>query len=531
MINVPNVNNDSKNIQLNNNTSMLLLNNFDRAKTLKDEANIYIKEMKEGEYFQKIINEQGRKTKHLLNLSPDETYISITYDSCCKRTETLPLEKIASCEIGYSNNFYSKKKFENYFTIVLKNNKNYEFYNQTEGVSKRWVNGINYLIQSKMDKNESSNIVKLNKEEISDIWQKEIIPNWPTYRKYVHDRNKENYFTRKRKANKKKMDNKKDYAENVEILQDNQEEILYLWTLGLPPWLRKYLWNIVIGNELEITEVLFQGYIKTIYREYLNNQSVKTSNITNRITNSTYCTSLISNEDNKYNLIKDVNKDIDAYYLKNEIIIKNEKKTNFKEDVYVIVRSFCFFRLDILYTKEITELASFIYLNTDNYYIAFRILCNLIIPSYLFDYIENNIEKINNYCEFFELLILKYTPILYNYFQKINFSIGIIFYKWTKNLYLRAFNYNTCLLIFDNFIIKGKIFIFQVALAILMIKQKEILNYDNDSLIFFLKKNKLNIDENTLFSEIEKLDIREEYKDFFDMYSLGKEKIELFQDL
>ena len=122
-------------------------------------------------------------------------------------------------------------------------------------------------------------------------------------------------------------------------------------------------------------------------------------------------------------------------------------------------------------------------------------------------------------------------PLLYNYFQSIKFKISITFCKWARNLFLRAFDYNTCLLIFDNFIIRGKIFIFQVALAILMIKQKEILNLDYGSITFFLKKNQLNIDEETLFSEIEKLDIREEYKDFFDNYSLGKEKIELFQDL
>jgi hypothetical protein len=46
-----------------------------------------------------------------------------------------------------------------------------------------------------------------------------------------------------------------------------------------------------------------------------------------------------------------------------------------------------------------------------------------------------------------------------------------------------------------------------------------------------LQKTELDIDEEILFSEIEKLDIRDEYKEFFDIYALGKEKIELFQDL
>lgn len=517
----------SQKLNDNNNTTMLLLNkvNLNRTKSVIDEANYHVKIMKKGEYFKKIINEKGKTVEHLITLSPDESYISITYNRCCKRTEIIYLENISTCEVGYSNNFYMKKKFENYITIVLKNNKSYEFYHQIEGNSKKWVNSINYLLQKKR-KNLENEEIKLDKKDISNIWQTEVIPNWNLYRKYLHDKNKESYFTRKRKANKKKMDIKKDLQENIEILQANKEEILYLWTLGLPPWLRKYLWNIVIGNELEITENLFQGFIKTIFREYINNQNMKTSY-------STFCTSLISNDNNNnnINLVKDITNDIELYYKRHENIIKAEKKINFKEDVLVIVRSFCFFRLDIIYQKDITEIASFIYLNTNNYYDAFRILCNFITPSYLFDYLQSNVEKFKNYCEFFELLMQKYVPLLYNYFQSINFQIEILFYKWTKNLFLKAFNYNLCLLIFDNFIIKGKIFIFQVAIAILVIKHKEILSSDLNALNFILKKNQLDIDEKILFSEIEKLDIRDEYKEFFDIYSLGKEKIELFQDL
>ena len=528
MTNTLSENNTDLNLN-NNNTSIYLLNDLKKTKTLIDEANNHIKKMKKGEYFKKTINEKGRTVQNLITLSPDESHLIITNNKCCRRTEIIYLDKISSCEVGYSNNFYFKKKFENYLTIILTNNKCYEYYNQNEGISKKWVNGINYLLQKKKDIVNPAEEIKLTKKDISKIWQNEIIPNWTIYRKYLHDKNKESYFTRKRKANKKKINNKNDLDENIEILQANHEEILYLWTFGLPPWLRKNLWNIVIGNELEITENLFQGYIKTIFRDLINNQNLKTSN--NRISKSTYSTSLISNDDIKGNLVKDITNDIELFYKKNENIIKAENKTNFKEDVLVVVRSFCFFRLDVLYTKEITQLASFIYLNTANYYDAFRILCNLVIPSYLFDFIQNDVGKIKNYCEFFEKLMLKYVPFLYNYFQSINYKVSNLFYKWVKNLYLKVFNYNLCLVIFDNFIIKGKIFIFQVALAILMIKQKDILDSDFASITLILQKTVLDIDEELLFSEIEKLDIRDEYKEFFDIYALGKEKIELFQDL
>jgi hypothetical protein len=524
---------ESNNSELNNNTTAtgFLLNSMKRTKTLIDEANNYIQEMKKGEYFDKIINDKGRTTQHLLSLSPDETNISLTYTKCCTRTTNIPFERISSCEIGHANNFYSNKKFENFFTIFLTNNEYYQFYHKNGEITKRWVSGIDYLLQKRNKKLNSSKEIRLNKSGISTIWQTEIIPNWPTYRKYLHDKNKENYFTRKRKTNRNKISIEKDVDENIEILKSNHQEILNLWTFGLPPWLRKNLWNIVIGNELEITENLFQGYIKTIFREYINLQNSNNSGI-NRISKSTYCSSsLIAAEEIKNNVIKDINNDTEKCYQRYIEIIKSENKTNFKEDVFIIVRCFTSFRLDVLYSKQITELASFIYLNTDTYYDAFRILCNVIIPTYLFDFIQNDIEKIKNYCEFFEILVQKYVPLLFNYFKSINFSISNLYYKWTKNLFLKMFNYNICLMIFDNFLIRGKIFIFQVALAILIIKQKEIINSNFNELNLILKDNTLNIESDILLSEIEKLDIREQYKDYFDIYALGKEKIELFQDL
>ena len=109
-----NVLSDNDNIILNgNNTSILLLNdqlnNSNKTKSLRDEANIHIEPMKVGENFKKIINEKGRTVEHLIALSPDESYLSITYKKCCIRTDIIYLDKIAGCEVGYSNNFYLKK--------------------------------------------------------------------------------------------------------------------------------------------------------------------------------------------------------------------------------------------------------------------------------------------------------------------------------------------------------------------------------------------------------------------------------------
>ena len=520
----------------NGNTSTLYLENLSKSKCLFDEVNEYIKIMKKGEHFDKITNSKGRTTPYQLILSKDEKIITLIYDRCCVCKDKIYIDKISSCEIGHSNNFYSTKKFENFFTIELDDNQTYEFYHHSQSNPKSWVNCINYLIQKKKGKQIQSNDTILSKEDISNIWKNQIIPNWPTYRKYLLDKNKQNYFTKKVETNKKKMNKYLPLEENINILEANHQEILYLWTLGLPSWLRKYLWNIVIGNELDISQKLFLGYANGIFNE---SESNKLNNINNKnfingipIYNSNQALESKNSENDKEKLINDLKDHINFYYKKYEENIKSENKVNnFKTDIYLIVRCFCNYRQDILYTKEITELSTIIYLNTDNNFDAFRILCNFIIPSYLFNFIQNDVSSLKNYYEFFEKLMQKYTPLLFNYINRLNNSLFFVFYSWTKNLFLKVFPYNISLVIFDNFIIKGKIFIFQVALAILIINQKELINYDINELLLFLKGAQFNIDENLLFEQIDKLDIRKEYEDFFDIYELGKEKIELFQEL
>ena len=129
MINFKNKNNDNQNIsKCENSATNIYLIKPHESKCLYDEVNDYLKIMKKGEYFSKIINSKGRTTTYLLKLSQDETIISLLLNRICIYETEIYVENISNCEIGHSNNFYSSKKFENFFTIELNDNQFYEFY-------------------------------------------------------------------------------------------------------------------------------------------------------------------------------------------------------------------------------------------------------------------------------------------------------------------------------------------------------------------------------------------------------------------
>jgi cytohesin/brefeldin A-inhibited guanine nucleotide-exchange protein len=238
---------------------------------------------------------------------------------------------------------------------------------------------------------------------------------------------------------------------------------------------------------------------------------------------------------------------IDENYNQIELILKDCKKIikrlknhlndmpntiDFKNEVFKIVRSFCIYRPDLIYNKNISELAIFFYINCNmNEYDTFVFLCNFIINNYFFKYIQNDTLFMKNHLKFFEKLIEKYLPSIHNHFKVLDFNINIFFYKWVEFLFLKTFNYNICLRIFDNFIIKGEIFIFEISLATLFILKNSIINNDQIGLVDLLKKEIIVINEDALFEYVKTLNIKKEYNDYFNLYILGKEKIELLQDL
>lgn len=105
-------NNEQNNIpeNTNNATSIILLEDNKKCQYLLDETYDNINSMKKGEYFYKVMNQKGKTSQNLITLSQNEDYLKIINNNCCKRTYIISLEDISSCEIGHSNNFYSKKK-------------------------------------------------------------------------------------------------------------------------------------------------------------------------------------------------------------------------------------------------------------------------------------------------------------------------------------------------------------------------------------------------------------------------------------
>ena len=242
---------------------------------------------------------------------------------------------------------------------------------------------------------------KISEEDKSKIWQDDFLPNWNYYRKYIIKKNGKNL----------------NINSNDEENDNNKEKLLNIWSLGLPFWLRANMWKIIIINELNITEVLFQGYFQLANKEQENYNII----IKQKHNISINCSMELVDEN--YNQIESILKDCKKIIKRLNNTLNDIPNTiEFKNEVFKIIRSFCIYRPDLIYNKNISELAIFFYINCNmNEYDTFVILCNFITNNYFFKYLQNDTLFMENHLKFFGKLIEKYLPSVHNHFKELDF--------------------------------------------------------------------------------------------------------------
>ena len=111
------------------------------------------------------------------------------------------------------------------------------------------------MTTKKKGKNLNFKVETNNQELISKIWKDDILNNWEEYRDFILIKETRELVSK----------------ENLDLLsksiQTNKEQIISLWKLGLPNWLRKKMWKTIIQDKCEICENLYNNYVKLMKDE------------------------------------------------------------------------------------------------------------------------------------------------------------------------------------------------------------------------------------------------------------------------
>jgi hypothetical protein len=98
-----------------------------------------------------------------------------------------------------------------------------------------------------------------------------------------------------------------------------------------------------------------------------------------------------------------------------------------------------------------------------------------------------------------------------------------------KFIYQRTFNYSTLLRIWDIYLLKGEIFLYELGLALIKVQEKDLTSIPLKDVLKNLKKSRVREDD--VFNLLNNNDITEEYKKMLFEDNLANEKGLLFQSL
>lgn len=183
---------------------------------------------------------------------------------------------------------------------------------------------------------------------------------------------------------------------------------------------------------------------------------------------------------NEY-IIKEIINDINKCYkrFKNNIEESGYTEVNFKEDLYRMLRILTISRQDLPYCKKLCYIAMIFLINSDNYYSAYVMFINFICnhSDFLFKFLTRDEIFIKSKIDLFDRSFKKMLPKVYKHFKSLDISTSLFIYDWFEYIFVKTFvNFNFILQIFDLLLIRGEIILYELALSIIKIQQKELQN-------------------------------------------------------
>lgn len=469
---------DKSNKQLEKNSTIVL----DDISIEENEGELLITMMKKGNKFIKYgSNNPSMHNKYIyLDESERKLIIKETCFFLCKKIKTVHISDILDVYYGTNNSKFNEKynikpEHEQCCLSIETKKRIIDIKSEEVNQCMMWYKGVKFLIKKYNKKDTSINfqLMVTTEDKLVNIWKNTILPNWDTYREVL-------------------------------INHTNNDEInfcLLYKRYGIPKMFRKKIWDILIGNEMQINQISFIS-------EICDNDLI------NKHINSLYCKVSEINFDN--------------------IIQENIFKQNIKE----ILFSFLSMRKDIPYNKSIIYIIAVFVLNNgnDNNTKTFSEFCNFVHykAKYIIRILLRDENFLSNRIVFFDEQIEKRLPKLHKHFLNLEIETKLYFTIWNEYIFAKYFiskrnrmfmnnsnNIEILFKLYDLIISNGELIIFEISLSILIILEKKLLNMTIENILKILTVFPYDLISNDdLMLKINEIDISNEYN-----IMIGKEKL------
>ncbi|GIX92381.1 TBC1 domain family member 12 [Caerostris extrusa] len=308
----------------------------------------------------------------------------------------------------------------------------------------------NQLQDAKFRKKQAYQQQKLEEQLINatKVWNEEILPNWNNV-----------------KDNRKTRD---------------------LWWKGLPPSIRGRVWKLAIGNDLNITQELFDICTARSKEKIWVTTDVKLCENNEE-----------ANEPNE-SAADFIKLDVSRTFPQLGIFQEGGPYHNTLEG---ILGAYVIYRPDIGYVQGMSFLAAMLLLNLDAVD-SFICFCNLLNRQCQLSFFRIEQKMMTVYYSVYEEYFKENLPNLFSLFTKQNLSPDLYLVDWLYTLYSKSLPLDVACRVWDVYLRDGEEFLVKTALGILKMYEDILLEMDFIHLAQFLTKLPEDIDAEKLFQSI-----------------------------
>ncbi|XP_075223797.1 TBC1 domain family member 14-like [Lycorma delicatula] len=242
----------------------------------------------------------------------------------------------------------------------------------------------------------------------------------------------------------------------------NSRKTRDLWWLGIPPCVRGKVWRLAIGNELNLTQQLFDICCLRA-RDMLN-----TADVTGNANESEDA------DDNKEASVQLIQLDISRTF-PNLCIF--QQGGPYYDMLHCLLGAYVCYRPDVGYVQGMSFIAAVLILNMDvsDAFICFANLLNR--PCHM-AFFSLNQPLMQAYYATYNDLLNENLPHVYKHFVDSNLTPDLYLLDWIYTVFTKAMNLDLASRVWDVFLRDGEEFLFRAALGVLHLCQDTLLKMD-----------------------------------------------------
>ncbi|KAK3587488.1 hypothetical protein CHS0354_003630 [Potamilus streckersoni] len=275
-----------------------------------------------------------------------------------------------------------------------------------------------------------------------------------------------------------------------------------LWWHGLPPKVRGKVWQLAIGNDLNITQELYD---------------ICVSRAEDRIkamdeTSETFGTSETSSEppSSKESSVELIKLDVSRTFPHLCIF---QKGGPYHDLLHSLLGAYACYRPDVGYVQGMLFIAAVLLLNMEvaEAFISFANLLNKPCQVAFFRIDE---EMMKVYFKVYDDFFIENMPALQKHFVKNSLTPDLYLIDWIFSLFSKSLPLDVACRVWDVFCRDGEEFLFRTALGILKLYEKVLMSLDFIHLAQFLTRLPEDIQQDHLFKAIEHIQMTVDKKKF-----------------